>query len=327
MKKLLIVVLLLAVVVAGGPLYTAKLAHDGLQQQMAQMNEMPGYKAELVEYEKGWFNATARMRIGMDADMLAGTPNADKIGDLSMLFDLDIAHGPLLLADGVGVGLVSAKGTLNEDNMPELTEFREQAGLDALLTFQQTTDLLGVSHYSTQVPEFEVSDAGGKLTFGGMKVAGDYDLKDNTMSGKGTIGELTVAGDGAYILVEAMQMDFDIEFLNWMVQLGRQDLLMPGIKVFQGGDASGVPVMSVSNVKLLSDASQDTDNTIAVKMTLAADNMQGQGMDLQNLNFDFVLERISLKAIEQFVELYDGAMQNMADPQLAQIQMASGVTA
>ena len=325
MKKLLVVILLLVVVaVLGGPLLTAKVAKDELELQVAQLNEVPGYKAELIDYQKGWFTATTQLRIGMDEAMFAGTPGASEIGDLSLLFDMDIAHGPLLLGDEIGVGLISSKGTLNETDTPAITEFREKAGLDTLMSYRQVTSLLGVSHYTSTVPAFELSDTQGRVSFGGLDIFGDYDLKSQTVSGHGTVGKVEISGQGATVVVEPMVMDFDIEILNWMVQLGSQNLVMPGMKVYQGDSAAGEPIMSMSNAKLVSNADTDGEGTMGVTVTMAMESMNGQGMELQDFNLDIAFERISLKAVEQFMEMYNSAMGNMADPQLAQMQIAMG---
>ncbi|MGS2723868.1 DUF945 family protein [Porticoccus sp. GXU_MW_L64] len=328
MKKLLVIVLLLVVVaVLGGPILTANIAKDGLQQQVAQLNDIPGYSAELVNYDKGWFSATTQLRIGIDETMYAGTPGTSGIGDLSLLFDMNIVHGPLLLGDETGVGLVSSTGTLNEDNMPAVSEFREKAGLDTLVTYHQVTDLLGVSHYTSEVPAFEASDANGRIAFGGMNITGDFDLKANTMTGNGTIGQLEISGQGSTVVLEPMHMNFDMEILNWMVQLGSQEFVIPGMKVYQGSSDDGEPMASFSNARLVSNADSDGEGSMGMTMTVAMETLNAQGVQLQDFNLDMAFEKISLKAIEQFGQLYKDAMANAADPQLMQLQLASGSTA
>ncbi|UTW45347.1 YdgA family protein [bacterium SCSIO 12696] len=325
MKKVLtIVVILVVIAVLGGPFFTAKLARQGLEQQVALINEMPGYQAELVNYQKGWFSATTQMHVGIDETALANNPGMEEVGDLGFLMDIDIVHGPLLLRDTTGVGLVAATGTLNEDNTPALTEFRELAGLDTLMTYEQVTNLLGVSSYVVAVPAFDVADDNSEFVFGGFEVAGDYDLKSRMLTGQGALAETRVVSANSTMVFDAMTFDYDLELVNWALQLGEQNMTMPGVRVYPGKDTSSEPIMLLQNLVIVSDADYDSDETVTVKMNVALDKVNAQGMQLEGFNFDFLIERFSVKAIDQFMEMYQNAMASMADPELAQMQMAMG---
>ena len=330
MKKVLITLSLIVVAVAGGPLLTAKVAKDNLELEVSRINEALGYTAELVDYNKSWFNATAQIRMGMDdalwSSLMAGNPAVSQlqISVPNIIFDLEIAHGPLCFGDAISVGLVRIDGTLNESDMPELTEFRKKIGVESLLTYSEVFNLFGSGSYQVSSPAFDYKDDKAGISFGGMDVHGNFDLKYFSMTMDGGLAEIRIVENSPAItvIIEPITITADMEVVSQAVLLGDMEVVLPGIKAYMGADTTGQPTMTINNLKVATNSHYDGDNTIAGSVIYSLGEVTGQGMSLQDLMIDLSVEHFSVKATEQIMDLYRSAISNIANIQQIQGQLA-----
>lgn len=130
MKKSVIAVLVILLVAAGIVLpagYFGQVTEQTLKSRVANMPY--GLQIEVLEYRRGWFSSTARLE-WRPPENLAGPsmPGQDAVEDAfgteyaavlaafisgPIAIDLEIAHGPVFLAVGPGVGLFNARGRIN----------------------------------------------------------------------------------------------------------------------------------------------------------------------------------------------------------------------
>ena len=163
MKKIVLgIFCLLLLVLFVGSFVTGPVAHSAIEQQIAKINRMPGYQAELVEYSENWRTAQGKVRVGFDwglyANMSADDPQLQKkIQQMpsSLLLDVQVNHGPVLPQDGFGIGVAYIEMRPDVSNYPQLQAFQQKVDIDALFTYQATVGLLGRSRFAFTSPAFD----------------------------------------------------------------------------------------------------------------------------------------------------------------------------
>lgn len=119
MKKIILgIIFLFLIVIFVGSFLAGPMTKWTLESQIAEINKMPGYQAELVEYNTGWRKADGKIRIGFDWIFFYTALSADltpeqkaRLENLSiqLVLDMQVVHGPILsnglTNNGLGIGL------------------------------------------------------------------------------------------------------------------------------------------------------------------------------------------------------------------------------
>lgn len=181
MKKGVVAISAILLVVAGIVLpagYFGQVAEQTLKSRMANMPY--GLQMELTEYRRGWFSSTARLEWNPLGGLpLSGVLPQGPLPDVAVMdlppavgmlvsgpiaIDIEIAHGPVYLAVGPGVGLFNARGRV---------DFGDVASSDADDSPDQYMELY-VSSFSgaTVDNRLEFSDANWEFGAMDMHLAG-----------------------------------------------------------------------------------------------------------------------------------------------------------
>ncbi len=330
MKKLILSLLFIALLaVFVGSFVTGPVTRSVIEEQVARINEIPGYRAELVSYDSGWRNASGKILVGLDLGMFAaayGTElteeQAAEIDSLpaELLFDLQVAHGPIRFEHGLIFGLSAIEIQPDVSALQALQSFQQQVGIDALFTLTYKIGLLGNTRYRADFPAWEATNGGEMAKFGGGMIEGVYQSLSSTLVMDGLIQPLSIISDDVELTMAATEVVADLEILNAAVQLGDMAIKMEG---FSGSIVNAEP-FSLENLLIEYSGERDGDETVKTTERYSIDKVSFNEHQLSDLNFTVVLEQASIDAMGEFYQLimdsWGGAE---ADAGLQAEQMAS----
>ena len=340
MKKIIPGILfLLLVALFVGSFVTGPMTQSAIEEQIAKINQMPGYKAELVEYQSGWRDAQGKIRVGFDWDLYANMSASDpdikqKMQEMpaGLLLDVRVKHGPVLLQEGFGTGLAYIELRPDVSSHAELQLFQQKAGIPELFSYQTTIGLLGHAPFVFSSPAFNWVDENGEgeLRYGGAQFAGSYNARSRRLIMNGGLAPLSFAGKGGTIQLSAIELVSDLELVNEMVSLGEMSMTMSELAA-DGELAEGPKGLGgIRDVLVRYHGERDGDETVSMQVQYGIGEITAGGEQVSNINLDMTFERLGIEPLmhyyEQLMALYENAAQaaDFQQQQLANMAALGG---
>lgn len=322
MKKIILgAVFLFLIVILVGSFVTGPVTKSMLESQIAEINKMPGYRAELVEYNTGWRKADGKVEVGFDWNFYSGLSGNDLTPEEKarlaampshLALDLQVAHGPILTNAGLGLGLSFIRLTPNVSDNARLRSFQERAKVNALFTYQMIIGLLGGSSFSLDSPPLQITDesAGSRFSYGGTHFEGSYNVRSKALIAEGGLQPLTfVLEDGSFEM-SATELKADLVMLNQAASLGDMEIKIAtftGVSPEQGG----VSELSMADLLIRYEGEKDSNETVKMAVQYGIGEMAVGDQRLANMNFQIVFERLGIDALQKYydelVKLYENA--------------------
>lgn len=286
MKKAIGAILLVLILVAAAPLLTGGMAKQRLQSELALVDQLPGYFAQIETYRRGWFGATAKIRLGVDQESLANLPQRlplqqqqilQKILADGVVLDVAIVHGPLFVKGGFGVGWMRTSGQLNLDDWPGAKKRLEITEVDALLSYRTTTNLFGDTAFHASSPAFDVQARNSQNTrfnFAGMQLDGSY----KTGSG-------------------AVSLRFTSPGFSF-------------VRTYENSQLQREPDISIDDIGIDLRAQQDGDQTVKINTVYTVGKILAEGNTLDDIRLAFAIERLGIDALKHYCAWYKGLSYN-----------------
>ena len=296
-----------AVVVAGAisPVVVGTITHSKLEQLVDKVAAIPGYEAELVEYNQGYLTATAVYKVGFDSDVLASEQELDALQTWMQegaTFDLDIQHGPLFLSDGLELGLTKAKVAFADD-VPAVQEWHKTLGVEQLFSSHIFMGFTGQGYVHSDVAAFtyEEQSSGEKINFGGAQLQYKLFGYGTTYDATGEVGQITIDSEEGLFEVAPMTLTAKGEIPDqMMLATGDMTFNMPSM-TFKQNDT----LMLETKDLVLAVNMYDADDTEALNIDYRIDmaSMLAEQRTLQNFVLDVAVESLSKEALVDYSEL------------------------
>ncbi|WIO75086.1 YdgA family protein [Porticoccaceae bacterium LTM1] len=321
----------LAVGVLAGPFITAGVAKQSIENDIAMINEIPGYKAELVEYEKGWLSSSAVLTLGIDTEMMFGPAMADLPASEREIFksmpniarfELSMGHGPVIFADGGKLGLASINGTLDLSHSDKAVELQKKLGIDSFMTYSSLINYFGNASFTANSPKFTFNpDEDTTITFGGIDLNGGYERSNRKGDVSGQIGEILVEASEGTLRVEPMILSSNMEYISPMIQLGSGDFKVPSV-TFYKSDAGGEPLFSMKDLGVNYSMDKDSEKTVKMNLEYSVNQVRVEGEQVDNARLGMAFERMSIDGLEKYYDSFADLMKKRPDYSQQQAEMA-----
>lgn len=335
MKKIILgTVFLFLIVILVGSFVAGPVTKSMLESQIAEINKMPGYRAELTEYNTGWRKADGKVEIGFDWDFYTRlsakdlTPEQEaRLAEVPshLVLDLQVAHGPILTNDGLGLGLSFIQLTPNVSDNARLKSFQERAKVNELFTYQMVIGLLGGSSFSLDSPPLQITDetTGTHFSYGGSHFEGSYNARSKALIAEGALQPFTFALEGSSFEMAATELNADLVLLNQAVSLGEMEVKIAtfsGVNRDQGGSATK---LSMTDLLMRYDSEQDSDETIKMAVQYGIGKMVVGDQRLSDMNFQVAFEHLGIEALQQYYDQLMNLYENAEDVSAVQQQLAA----
>lgn len=214
MKKTILSIAVLAIVGIATPKFIGSQAENTLRESVAQINEIPGYSAEIIELNSHWFSSESKIRFKLDFEELMPPgqepqDNPFPLENWQFDIDVDLNYGPVLLSSDAFLGQVAWRvavpGTGNWNNYSKHDD--ENVYLNV-----GHRSLFGNLDYIDRFPAFLIEDPenGLSIDFSG------YDGQGTTENGEvvydGTLPTFTITGPGVSFESQQVTVDWRGDF-------------------------------------------------------------------------------------------------------------------
>jgi hypothetical protein len=182
MKKIIAIIIAVLAIFLVVPKFFAQPISHHLDTIVKQLDSTPGYQVSIAERTSNWFTSSAVLAVKVDANAFVA-PNDDKDNSaafqhLSANITLNIQHGPILIADGLSLGL--AAWTIETENSL-LRKKLVYADTQSLYSIYGATDFFGNNSFNDEIAAFStIGDT--EVKFSGWLGQGSLSLDDSLYS-------------------------------------------------------------------------------------------------------------------------------------------------
>ena len=203
MKKLFIIIfVLLAGILLVGPFFVGSSAESQVRHMHAKLNEYPGIKVEVTDYNKGWFTSNAKINMTFDG------PSNDFMPPI--VFTQKLFHGPLLWeADGFGFGIADTSfgAELPEDVQKELDQI--ESINENTVRIATRIGFGGNMTSKVQIQPFQIEKEGNKIDVKAMDMSFGK-TSDDVITGSGYWNGMSIS-ENEQLAVNIGKMTMDTE--------------------------------------------------------------------------------------------------------------------
>lgn len=306
MKKIIVAIMAVVAIFLVVPKFFAKPINQHIVNLVEQLDNTPGYQVSIAKHHRGWFSSTAIVTIKIDSDVFI-SPTADQseyadiLKKLSGDGTLNIQHGPILIADGLSLGV--AAWTFNSDESL-LREALTYSNVERFYSLKGVTDFSGNSRYTDAITAF-TTVKNVNNTFSGWAGQGTFSQKSLTYSGS---SEFFTLNDKTDVTVKDIKLKIQADS-GWLEMLenpiynstGKLSVDTINIKV---QDESPI---TMNGLAIAYETEKNTEETlVSMDMSYKVDTVKFSGGEANS----FIL-KIQMNNLEkEFLKAYQNVMQD-----------------
>jgi uncharacterized protein YdgA (DUF945 family) len=283
---------------------------------------------ELEDYQRGWFSSSAVFNLQFAdsyrqsmAELFMTEPGRDPevlelyeaalAGRLAVVVALN--HGPLLVSDGMQLGLGSVIAELDASS-GELSRIREYLGVPYLVRQYSYIGFSGDVDFRGDIPPFEVEQASTQVRFSGLQYSGVADsssaevdivaeeLVFDSLAGATRFAGLSHVGD--YVQIQPAVWIGDAKF---------------GLASIIATDALGEELFNLQNLALVAKVDADSSGQVVnVDAVYTIDKVTGAGeLDVADVSLALRFGSLDVAALKAFADMSNaGSLQEMPAEEL-----------
>jgi|GEM_PF-2431127 len=271
---------------------------------------------EMQDYQRGWFSSSAVLNVEFadgyrdvmtevlraktDGDPLViGFYQAALVSRLSVV--VGINHGPLLINDGIQLGLGSVTAELDASS-GEFNRIREYLGVPYLLRQYSHIGFSGGIDFRGDIPPFEVQQTSTEVRFSGLDYTGSADIYSGKVDINVAAKELvfdSLAGTTRFAGLSYVGDHTQIQPAVW---IGEATF---GLASSSAVDPLGYEFFNLQNLGLVAKVNADSSGQVVdLDALYTIDKVTGAGeLDVSDVSLALRFGRLDLAALSAFVEM------------------------
>ncbi len=312
-KVILVLVVLIALLALGLPRIIGGSTQSNLEAHIARLDENPMLAIRVAEYDRGWFSSRARVEISPDENyiaMMAAGAQADAdvdadivemLAEQAISVEVDLAHGPIAVADGVYFGMSKIHARL-DDSDPTVAMVTDELGIPYLAELDGRVSYGGTFSFTSNIPPIEYLDESGQLSFSGLTVDGTLSGPDLRLDGNAE--RLLVDADGATATIEDFTLAADSQRINHLLWAGDFSATLARVSIVESLTGSGA--VEIDGLRMDGDVDVDeTGELLDATVTYAADSVTvpQEELALSDSEFTVRLENLSVQALTDYYDI------------------------
>jgi len=271
MKKLALFFVILGALWAGSTAYISHQTPSALEAYLVKINkvyEIYGMKIKLIDYQKGFLASSAKVELSMTNSALA--EQVKEVLNLPMQTVYKIAHGPIFLKNGFGVGISKISNELNYTEMfaeKIIKSFKN----DLILKGEMTIPFFQDAYYTASTNALDIeTDKQVKIHIEPLQMQGTMNIETWKSKATAYLSQIKIEkAQSPMIKLEDIVMNFDLKkFFDNGFYLMDMDSQIKKINM-SSDNASFQLKNAMASLDMVID--QNIDESISVKFNIGID--------------------------------------------------------
>jgi uncharacterized protein YdgA (DUF945 family) len=302
--KLLGAIVIAAIIIFIAPRFVGNYAYKTLQKAERSINELPLYRLKIIEYDQGWFSSKAKVNIHIASAALDKiTKSMDRTSkeslndfkDNGLTFDINIAHGPVMLLDGLHFGLVTTKSEFRpnlDDNDFKLTlniDVINRINLLGNINSRVTNSAIDI--ITTDKNEFKLSPIEYSVDINSDFDHYSFDVNKVNLTVK--------QKNGTEFELKGLSMKGEGSKINDFLWTSEQKLDVTNMNTVKNGKE----LFNLNNLNYYINIDKLDSETLKVIFKLASSELTVDAAKINDINYNMTLSKLSIKELSNLAEL------------------------
>jgi uncharacterized protein YdgA (DUF945 family) len=316
-KKFLLLVIVLAVaVVAGLPPVAGKVARDQISASLEQASDNGFIVFGLKDFDSGWMNSSGHIEVRFSdqyietlSNIATSNPDADNEEiaasvadalDESILLDIELSHGPVMLDDGSFIGWSKAVVRINPQD-EELLALKDELGIPYFLEIRTQTGFDGTTAFNANIPAMNYLAEVGDFRFSGFELDGTFD--GTNLSTEGGTESFSVYGPG--IQMEMTNFSFSSKQTMYPphLWLGITEGSIESTAMHSVNDPNATGV-EMHDIRFSSETSlNESPDQVDLGINYSVASMTGPEIDLSDMKIGVHIRQLDIDSVMHYYEL------------------------
>ena len=309
-KAVLGIVAILVIGALALPPVLGIMTESRFRESLTSMDGHALVALDIESYDRGWFSSLARISIGVDPDyartmMGVDDPNSANglaaafVADAKITFIVDIDHGPLVLRNGLYVGL--SRFVARPDPESEVVrELQTRLAMPYLVEVRGRLGLFGRFEFDGDVPPIDYADEDGAVLFSGLLVDGSY--RGRNLLANGRIDELSFDSVDAAGQIRGVSFAGDTEWISRYLWIGDAEFGIDNIILTN--PIIGEEMLNVDGLHISADADvDDAGELMRASLSYKADSVEAEPeIVVTNAELTIGIENFAVAALNAYNE-------------------------
>src|SRR3990167_8402154 len=246
MKKITGLVIILAVLILGGYYGMGVMTERTLKNNLAIVNQSNGLYAEVISYNRGWFESQALLNwsLHVPARLMKsanGQMESVPAQDYRVAMPLIVYHGPVIFADHgiqLGLGYAHTDLVLPSNLLEQFNAYFTKESTEPKMDVSLFVDYLNNSQIKIDIPQFNLIAKQGTMTFDWM---GMFSSMKTTASLSDIKGNFVIEGvrfsqDKMVSTLGKVSGKYDLQKTDSGLFLGQASTVVPSVVITNNDD-------------------------------------------------------------------------------------------
>lgn len=292
----------------GLPPVLGMLTESQVAGRVAALDASGVLKASLRSYERGWFRSRARIAIELAPQFIArldalgaagGVPSFAGTLDRRTPIEVEIAHGPLAILDGVHFGWSKIVARL-DPRSGGVAGLERTLGVPYVFEFRGRTDFRGGVTFDAELPPIDLTIEGARVEFSGAALAGTFAA--GRLVGNGHLERFELTSPPGGFAIRNVRAATDTEIRSAYALPGDSSLSIEKISIVDAARGPS-PVFDVDNVRIASKIGIDPSGALLdVHATYDVDSVFVDGTRVADASLGLAIDKLDAAALEAYLD-------------------------
>ena len=301
-----------ALLFLGLPPVLGMLTESQVASRVAALDASGVLKASLRSYKRSWFRSRARITIAIAPQFIARLDALGAVGGMTSFagtldrrvpIEIEIAHGPLAILDGVHFGWSKVVARLDRQS-GGVAALERTLAVPYVFEFRGRTDFAGRVAFDAEMPPVDFSIEGARVEFSGAALAGTFAAGRLVSNGHFERFELTSPPGG--FAIRNVRAATDTEVRSAVALPGDASLSIERISIVDAARGP-MPVFAADNVRIASKIGLDPNEALLnLHATSDMDSVFVDGTRVTDASLGVAIEKLDTVALEAYLEAAHG---------------------
>jgi len=305
-----VAVLAVAVVVLlllGLPAVLGMLTQTQIEARVAALDASELLKASLRSYERGWFHSRARITLALAPQVIA---KLDALGaargmasfagtlDRRVPIEVEIAHGPLAVLDGVHFGWSQIVARLDRQSS-SVAGLEQMLGVPYAFEFRGHTAFGGAVAFAADLSPVDLTVEGARVELSGAALAGTF--ADGRLVSAGRVDRFELTSPPGGVSIRNVRAATETTIRSAHVLPGATSLSIERVAIVDAA-RGGSPVFDADKMRFASTIGLDPSEALLdLHATYDADSVFVDGTRVADASLGVAVAKVDVAALDAYL--------------------------